>query len=74
MDTRRVVVTGIGAITPLGNSMPETWDALINSRSGVAEITRFDHSDFAVHVACEVKNFDPSRYFDAREVRRADPL
>ncbi len=74
MDTRRVVVTGIGAITPLGNSMPDTWDALINSRSGVAEITRFDHSDFAVHVACEVKNFDPAKYFDAREVRRADPF
>jgi 3-oxoacyl-[acyl-carrier-protein] synthase II len=73
MSNRRVVITGIGAVTPLGNDMASTWDALINARTGVAEITHFKHDDFPVHVACEVKNFDPARFIDPKEVRRTDP-
>ena len=69
---RRVVVTGIGAITPLGLDMVSTWEALINGKSGVAPITRFDPNLLPVHVACEVKDFDPTRFIDAGEVRRMD--
>ena len=69
---RRVVVTGIGAVTPLGLDMASTWDALINGKSGVAPITRFDPSLLPVHVACEVKDFDPARFIDSGEVRRMD--
>lgn len=69
---RRVVVTGIGAITPLGLDMASTWDALINGKSGVAPITRFDPNLLPVHVACEVKDFDPTRFIDSGEVRRMD--
>ncbi len=72
MHTRRVVVTGIGAVTPLGLDMESTWEALINGRSGVGPITRFDSSILPVHVACEVRNFDPTPYVDPREVRRTD--
>jgi beta-ketoacyl-acyl-carrier-protein synthase II len=72
MNTRRVVVTGLGAVTPLGNDMPTTWQALLTAQSGVAPITRFKHDDFPVHVACEVRNFDPTVAIDAKEVRRTD--
>jgi len=72
MKTRRVVVTGLGAVTPLGNDMPTTWQALLAAQSGVAPITRFNHDDFPVHVACEVKNFDPTVAIDPKEVRRTD--
>lgn len=72
MHMRRVVVTGIGAVTPLGLDMESTWEALINGRSGVGPITRFDSSILPVHVACEVRNFDPTPYVDPREVRRTD--
>ena len=72
MQTRRVVVTGIGAVTPLGLDMQSTWEALLEGHSGVAPITRFDSSSLPVHVACEVKQFDPSSALDAREVRRMD--
>ncbi|MCS7057078.1 MAG: beta-ketoacyl-ACP synthase II [Thermoflexales bacterium] len=69
---RRVVVTGIGAITPLGLDIETTWNALINGESGVGPITRFDPNLLPVHVACEVKNFDPANFIDPREVRRTD--
>lgn len=72
MNTRRVVVTGLGAVTPLGNDMPATWQALLTAQSGVGPITRFKHDDFPVHVACEVRNFDPTVAIDAKEVRRTD--
>jgi beta-ketoacyl-acyl-carrier-protein synthase II len=71
-NSRRVVVTGIGALTPVGLDMPSTWEALINGRSGVAPITHFDSSVLPVHVGCEVKNFDPSTAVDAKELRRTD--
>jgi len=68
----RVVVTGLGAVTPLGLDVPTTWEAMIAGRSGVDYITLFDASDFAVQIAAEVKNFDPSQYLSRREVRRRD--
>jgi len=66
----RVVVTGMGAITPLGNSVPEFWDSCLNGRSGVGILTQFDHSSYPVHIAGEVKNFDPEEHMDRREARR----
>lgn len=71
-NTRRVVVTGLGLITPIGLNVEETWDALIEGRSGGGPITRFDASDQTVRIACEVKGFDPEVYMDRKEIRRAD--
>ncbi|MBX7201937.1 MAG: beta-ketoacyl-ACP synthase II [Bacteroidia bacterium] len=70
---RRVVVTGLGALTPLGNSTPEFWEALIAGKSGAGPITHFDASRFKTRFACEVKNFDPLKVIDKKEVRRLDP-
>jgi len=72
MKLRRVVVTGLGALTPLGNDVPSTWDSLINGVSGAQPITRFDASRFKTQFACEVKNFDPLKYFDRKESRKID--
>ncbi len=69
---RRVVITGLGAITPLGNNVPELWAGLIAGKSGAAEITRFDHSAFKTHFACEVKAFDPLTCLDRKEARKFD--
>jgi 3-oxoacyl-[acyl-carrier-protein] synthase II len=71
-DTRRVVVTGLGLITPVGLDVEETWDALIAGCSGGAPITQFDASDQPVRFACEVKGFDPELYMERKEIRRAD--
>jgi 3-oxoacyl-[acyl-carrier-protein] synthase II len=68
----RVVITGIGAVSPLGLTVKETWQNAINGVSGVGPITAFDASDLLVHIACEVKNFNPENYMSAREVRRRD--
>lgn len=73
MSTRRVVVTGIGALTPIGNNVPEYWNALSNGVSGAAPITRFDTSKFRTQFACEVKNFDVTNFIDRKEARRMDP-
>lgn len=73
MKLRRVVVTGLGALTPLGNTVPEYWDGLINGVSGADRITRFDAEKFKTQFACEVKNFDPLSFFDRKEVRKYDP-
>ena len=73
MKLRRVVVTGLGALTPIGNTVPEYWDALVNGVSGADRITRFDASKFKTQFACEVKNFDPLKHFDRKEVRKYDP-
>ncbi len=72
MKLRRVVVTGLGALTPLGNDVPSTWDSLINGVSGAQPITRFDASRFKTQFACEVKNYDPLKYFDRKESRKID--
>ncbi|WRO06687.1 beta-ketoacyl-ACP synthase II [Dehalococcoides mccartyi] len=68
----RVVVTGIGIISPLGLDLPTTWQALIAAKSGVGYITLFDTSDFDVRIAAEVKGFDPLQYIDRKQVRRTD--
>ena len=71
-NKRRVVVTGIGAITPLGLNAKELWNGLLDGKSGAARITRFDPSRLNTHFACEVKGFDPLNYFDKKEARRLD--
>jgi 3-oxoacyl-[acyl-carrier-protein] synthase II len=70
--TRRVVVTGLGLITPLGLDVEATWTALCAGRSGVGPITRFDTTDFPVTIAGEVKGFDPTRYIDKKEIKKMD--
>jgi 3-oxoacyl-[acyl-carrier-protein] synthase II len=74
MKPRRVVVTGLGALTPLGNTVPEFWNNLIEGKSGAAEIKKFDTSKFKVRFACEVKNFDPLNHFEKGEIRKMDPF
>jgi 3-oxoacyl-[acyl-carrier-protein] synthase II len=70
---RRVVVTGLGAITPLGNNLEDFWNALVNGVSGSDMITHFNTEKFKTKFACEVKNYDPLDYFDRKEVRKLDP-
>ncbi|NIK72781.1 3-oxoacyl-[acyl-carrier-protein] synthase II [Thermonema lapsum] len=72
MKVRRVVVTGIGALTPIGNTAPAYWEGLVKGVSGAAPITRFDASKFKTRFACEVKGFDPLDFIEKREVRRMD--
>ncbi len=72
MELKRVVVTGLGAITPLGKSVPEYWDGLIKGVSGADMIQLFDVTKFKTRFACEVKDFDPSLYFDRKEARKLD--
>lgn len=72
MELKRVVVTGMGAITPIGSTAPEYWDALLRGENGAGDITRFDTSKFKTRFACEVKNYDSSQYFDRKEVRKYD--
>src|SRR3954467_480305 len=69
---RRVVITGMGAVTPLGNDVETTWKNLPAGESGAAEITQFDSTDYFVHFACEVKDFDPADYIERKQVRRMD--
>ncbi len=73
MELKRVVVTGLGAITPLGNNVQDFWKNLVGGVSGANLITRFDTEKFKTKFACEVKNFDPTQYFDRKEVRKLDP-
>ncbi|MBP6662897.1 MAG: beta-ketoacyl-[acyl-carrier-protein] synthase II, partial [Paludibacter sp.] len=72
MELKRVVVTGLGAITPVGNSVPEMWENIKNGVSGAGPITHFDTSLIKTKFACEVKDFDPSKYFDRKEARKLD--
>ena len=72
MKLKRVVVTGLGAITPLGNTISETWERMINGVSGAGPITRFDASKFKTRFACEVKGFDVIQYMDRKESRKLD--
>jgi len=74
MKLKRVVVTGLGALTPIGNTVEEYWNSLVNGVSGAALITHFDPSKFKTQFACEVKNFDPADYIDRKEARRMDPF
>ena len=72
MDLKRVVVTGIGALTPLGNSVPEYWHGLIHGVSGANAITLFDASKFKTRFACELKSFEPTDFLDRKEARKMD--
>ncbi len=72
MELKRVVVTGLGTITPLGNTLAGTWEGLLNGKSGAGPITHFDASKFKTQFACEVKNFDASLYVDRKEARKCD--
>ncbi|UBZ08814.1 beta-ketoacyl-ACP synthase II [Salegentibacter mishustinae] len=72
MELKRVVVTGLGALTPIGNNIEEYWEALVAGKSGGAPITYFDTEKFKTKFACELKNFDPLDFFDRKEVRRLD--
>ena len=65
MELKRVVVTGLGSITPLGNNVADTWEAAVRGVSGAGPITHFDASEFKTQFACEVKNFDPLNYFES---------
>ena len=69
---RRVVITGIGAVTPLGLDVETSWQNLVSGASGAAEITQFDHTSYPVHFACEVKDFDPELWIDKKAARRMD--
>ncbi len=72
MELKRVVVTGLGALTPIGNNIAEYWDGLKNGKSGCAPITHFDAEKFKTRFACEIKNFDPLQHFDRKEARKLD--
>ena len=72
MELKRVVVTGLGAISPVGNTLAETWEGLKGGKSGAAPITLFDAEKFKTRFACEVKGFDPNDYFDRKEARKMD--
>jgi 3-oxoacyl-[acyl-carrier-protein] synthase II len=69
---RRVVITGLGAVSPLGNDVESTWRGVVAGESGAAEITHFDHTDYPVHFACELKEFDPTVWVDRKAARRMD--
>ena len=72
METKRVVVTGVGAVTPLGNNVPDTWQAMKEGKNGVAAITLFDAANFKTHFAAEVKDFDITSIMDRKEARKLD--
>lgn len=74
MELRRVVVTGLGALTPIGNTLQAYWQGLVNGISGAAPITHFDASKFKTQFACEVKGFDPTQFMDRKEARKMDPF
>ena len=72
MSNRRVVVTGIGAITPIGNNLIDYWSSLTEGVSGAGPITLFDASNFKTKFACEVKNFNPNDFIDRKQARKLD--
>ncbi|MGH7539538.1 MAG: beta-ketoacyl synthase N-terminal-like domain-containing protein, partial [Gemmatimonadota bacterium] len=72
MTKRRVVITGVGLVTPVGLDPDSTWSALVSGVSGAGPISRFDPSNQSVRFACEVKGFEPERYMDRKDARRAD--
>ncbi|MDD4203017.1 MAG: beta-ketoacyl synthase N-terminal-like domain-containing protein, partial [Candidatus Omnitrophica bacterium] len=74
MEKRRVVITGVGAITPVGNNKDDFWSSLMHGRSGAGRITKFDPTYFSSQIAAEVKGFDPSAHFEVKEMRKIDPF
>jgi len=71
---RRVVITGLGAVSPIGNNVPDMWESIKNSKSGITNITKFDTSNYTSKVAGEIKDFSPDKYLEKRESRRMDPF
>jgi 3-oxoacyl-[acyl-carrier-protein] synthase II len=74
MKLKRVVITGMGALTPIGNNLESYWQGLISGKSGAAPITRFDAEKFKTRFACEIKNYDVQDHFDRKEARKLDPF
>tara|TARA_Y100000817_G_scaffold308929_1_gene297335 strand:+ start:3706 stop:4950 length:1245 start_codon:yes stop_codon:yes gene_type:complete len=74
MNKRRVVITGLGALAPNGNTVPQYWDALINGKSGIGYITAFDTEKLSVKIAGELSDFEPENHFDRKELRKLDPF
>ena len=72
MESKRVVVTGLGAITPIGNTVKDFWEGLVNGKNGAGEITRFDSTLYKTHFACEVKGYNPDDFFDKKTARKYD--
>jgi 3-oxoacyl-[acyl-carrier-protein] synthase II len=71
---RRVVITGVGLVTPIAIGTEETWQGLLNGKSGIGPITHFDHTAFSTHFAGEIKDFDPTRWVSSRDARTIDPF
>ncbi len=74
MSKRRVVLTGVGAVTPVGNNVKDFWEALLSGKTGVARLTAFDPSPFSSQIAAEVKGFDATKYMTPKQERRFDPF
>jgi 3-oxoacyl-[acyl-carrier-protein] synthase II len=74
MSKRRVVVTGLGILSPVGNDLESSWDSIVHGRSGIGPITHFDASSFATRIAGEVKGFDPAKWIGQREIKKMDPF
>ena len=74
MTFKRVVITGVGALTPIGNTLSEYWEGLRNGKSGAAPITKFDTTLFKTKFACELKGFDPEKFMERKEARKLDPF
>ncbi len=72
MEKRRVVITGLGVVSPLGNKVSDMWQALLAGKSGVKPITRFDASSFPTQIAAEVRDFDPALVLDLKSIRKTD--
>src|SRR4030042_4028254 len=72
MDKRRVVITGVGMITPLGSGVEQTWNGLLAGRSGIGKITQFDAANFATRIAGEVDGFNPEDYIEPKEIKKMD--
>ncbi|MGA9854196.1 MAG: beta-ketoacyl-ACP synthase II [Gammaproteobacteria bacterium] len=74
MSKRRVVITGLGIISPVGNAVEEAWKAVVSGKSGVGPITHFDASNYTTRIAAEVKNFDPAQYIEPKDIKKMDPF
>src|SRR5690554_7722242 len=74
MSKRRVVITGLGILSPLGNDLPSSWQGIVDGRSGIGPITNFDASAFATRIAGEVKAYDPAQWIPAKDVKKMDPF
>ena len=74
MKDRRVVVTGLGILSPVGNNIKEAWTTILDGKSGVSDISYFDTSSYATHFAASLSNFDVNNFLDKKEIRRTDPF